>query len=69
MTTYQYSTPDNKIIKVTLDSGIEYFVPVEPSNSHYAEILAKNITPSAYAAPPGRMVVDGVLHTDPTKRK
>jgi hypothetical protein len=38
ITSAQYTDNDNAIIKATID-GTEMFVPLDPSNRHYAEIL------------------------------
>ena len=34
----QYTNKEESIIKVTID-GQEWFVPLDPANRHYAEIL------------------------------
>ena len=38
ITSAQYTDNDNAIIKATID-GTEMFVPLDPANRHYAEIL------------------------------
>jgi len=38
ITSAQYTDNDNAIIKATID-GQELFVPLDPSNRHYAEIM------------------------------
>ena len=40
ITSAQYLAEDgvNKIIKATID-GVEMFVPLDPANRHYAEIM------------------------------
>jgi len=38
ITSAQYTDNDNAIIKATID-GQEMFVPLDPSNRHYSEIL------------------------------
>jgi len=38
ITSAQYQTEDSEIIKATID-GVEMFVPLDPANRHYAEIM------------------------------
>ena len=38
ITSAQYLNSDNETIKATID-GTELFVPLDPANRHYAEIL------------------------------
>jgi len=38
ITSAQYTDNDNAIIKATIN-GTEMFVPLDPANRHYAEIL------------------------------
>ncbi len=38
ITLAQYTTTEKTIIKTTID-GTEMFVPLDPANRHYAEIL------------------------------
>ena len=38
ITSAQYLNKEKSIIKVTID-GQEWFVPLDPANRHYAEIL------------------------------
>ena len=38
ITKAQYTTTEKEIIKVTIDDT-EMFVPLDPANRHYAEIL------------------------------
>ena len=38
ITSAQYTTTEKTIIKATID-GTEMFVPLDPANRHYAEIL------------------------------
>jgi hypothetical protein len=63
-----YSNPEETTIKVTLDEGeiaadftgpIEVFVPTDPMNRHYAEIVEGNYTIEAYEAPVQTPVDEG----------
>ena len=38
ITSAQYTDNDNAVIKATID-GVEMFVPLDPANRHYAEIM------------------------------
>ena len=38
ITKAQYTTAEKEMIKATID-GTEMFVPLDPANRHYAEIL------------------------------
>ena len=38
ITSAQYVNSDNETIKATID-GTEMFVPLDPANRHYAEIM------------------------------
>ena len=38
ITTAKYTDSDNAVVKATID-GTEMFVPIDPANRHYAEIL------------------------------
>tara|TARA_E500000318_G_C3434939_1_gene162640 strand:- start:150 stop:323 length:174 start_codon:yes stop_codon:yes gene_type:complete len=38
ITSAQYTDNDNAVIKATID-GVEMFVPLDPANRHYAEII------------------------------
>ena len=38
ITSAQYTTEEKTVIKATID-GTECFVPLDPDNRHYAEIL------------------------------
>lgn len=42
---YQWADESRTIIKVTLDDDSEYWVPTDPGNRHYAEILEQGIEP------------------------
>ena len=39
----KYATSDRDTIKVTINGKV-IFVPIDPDNSHYKEILAQEIT-------------------------
>jgi hypothetical protein len=43
--TYQWANESRTVIKVTLEDGSEYWVPTDPGNRHYAEILEQEIEP------------------------
>ena len=38
ITTAKYTDSDNVVVKATID-GTETFVPLDPANRHYAEIM------------------------------
>ena len=38
ITTAKYTDSDNAVVKATID-GTEMFVPLDPANRHYAEIM------------------------------
>lgn len=48
MIRYQWADENNTTIKVTLDDGSEYWVPTDPANRHYAEILEQEIEIEPY---------------------
>lgn len=51
MPRYQWTDETETTIKVTLDNGDEYWVPTDPGNRHYAEILEQEIEPEPPEAP------------------
>lgn len=59
---YQWTDETETTIKVTLEDGTEAFVPTDPANRHYAEILEQEIEPEPFPT--------GVAyHVDPGERQ
>jgi len=52
MKTYHFTSPDNLTIEVREDGRSVMWVPTDPANRDYADILENNITVEPYAAPP-----------------
>ena len=48
---YQWMDAAHTTIKVTDDDGNEYFVPTDPANRHYAQILEEQVEVEEADAP------------------
>jgi hypothetical protein len=55
---YQWCNAEHTVIKVTDDDGDEYFVPTDPGNRHYAQILEDEIVVEEYD-PTNQHIVEG----------